>query len=186
MKINIVELQKRVGTIPDGIWGPKSIAACQAHLKALMPKKNPWPTYKQRIAFYGPPGNVSTLRIPLPEKLFLYGNPQSPIDSFSVHFRCAESLQRIFRDIHNRGLWGKIVSYDGCCNNRSVHGSTAISNHAWCAAVDLNHYTNGNYTHWPTVADFPIEIMECFAREGWYSAGAFWSRDAMHQEAVQP
>jgi hypothetical protein len=31
----------------------------------------------------------------------------------------------------------------------------------------------------------PIEVMECFAREGWLSAGAFWGYDAMHFQATQ-
>jgi hypothetical protein len=34
-------------------------------------------------------------------------------------------------------------------------------------------------------ADMPLEIMECFAREGWLSAGAFWGYDAMHFQATQ-
>jgi hypothetical protein len=40
----IIELQRRIGTSPDGFWGPKSIAACQRHLKALMPKGGVWPS----------------------------------------------------------------------------------------------------------------------------------------------
>jgi hypothetical protein len=31
----------------------------------------------------------------------------------------------------------------------------------------------------------PLEVMEAFAREGWVSAGAFWSRDAMHHQSTQ-
>jgi len=32
----------------------------------------------------------------------------------------------------------------------------------------------------------PLLVMECFAREGIAPAGALWSRDAMHMEAVNP
>ena len=55
----IKTLQHRVGAVPDGFWGPKSIAACQAHLKRMMPKKNPWPgtTQAALTRFYGEPGD---------------------------------------------------------------------------------------------------------------------------------
>ena len=29
----IKKIQKKIGTEPDGFWGPKSIAACQKYLK---------------------------------------------------------------------------------------------------------------------------------------------------------
>jgi hypothetical protein len=31
----------------------------------------------------------------------------------------------------------------------------------------------------------PIEAMEAFAKQGWLSAGAFWSRDPMHFETTR-
>ncbi len=37
-RAQIQAMQDRIGTTPDGFWGPKSIAACQKHLRALMPK----------------------------------------------------------------------------------------------------------------------------------------------------
>jgi len=33
----IFHLQKRIGTTPDGFWGPKSIRACKEYLRAMMP-----------------------------------------------------------------------------------------------------------------------------------------------------
>jgi len=184
--MSIIELQKRVGTVPDGFWGPKSIAACQRHLLALFPKVNPWPSYADRIKFYGHPGNVEMLRIGLPAALFLYGDTSNPVTSVGVHLKCAESLARVFADIHERGLWGLIRSYDGCFNNKNINGTKTKSNHAWAAAVDLNHATNREFSPWPTHSNMAIELMECFAREAWVSAGAFWGRDAMHFEAVKP
>jgi hypothetical protein len=51
--------------------------------------------------------------------------------------------------------------------------------------VDLDPDDNGNHVAWPTRATMPLEVMEAFAREGWVSAGAFWSRDAMHHQATR-
>jgi hypothetical protein len=58
--------------------------------------------------------------------------------------------------------------------------------HAWMNAIDINAGRNGNKTSWPVNATMPIEVMECFAQEGWLSAGAFWGRDAMHFQATAP
>ena len=62
----IIELQRRIGTSPDGYWGPKSIAACQRHLKALMPMGGVWPSPEDgaMVRFFGRPGNESSL-VPL-------------------------------------------------------------------------------------------------------------------------
>jgi hypothetical protein len=51
----IIELQRRIGTSSDGFWGPKSIAACQRHLKALMPMGGVWPSPKDGaiVRFFG-------------------------------------------------------------------------------------------------------------------------------------
>ena len=59
----IKTLQHRVGAVPDGFLGAKSIAACQAHLKRMMPKKNPWPgtTQAALTRFYGETGDESQL-----------------------------------------------------------------------------------------------------------------------------
>ncbi len=53
------------------------------------------------------------------------------------------------------------------------------------AGIDLDADDNTFRDSWPMQADMPLEIMECFAREGWVSAGAFWGDDAMHHDAVQ-
>ena len=59
----IIELQRRIDTAPDGYWGPKSIAACQRHLKALMPIGGVWPSPEDgaMVRFFGRPGDESRL-----------------------------------------------------------------------------------------------------------------------------
>ena len=74
-KKQIIHTQKRVGTTPDSFWGPKSIAACQRHLRKLMPSPHPWPSSSQRALqkFYGDPGDESEMtRIKAPSWMRLY------------------------------------------------------------------------------------------------------------------
>lgn len=188
----IIALQERVGTKADGFWGPKSVAACQAHLRRLMPKANPWPSPDQAslTAFYGAPGDTSlhTL-IEVPYTMFLYDANGQRITRIGCHNKVAASLARILEEIAS---WppqfitsSGMRNYFGCYNNRTMRGSRVISTHARAIAVDFDARRNGNATHWPTRAHMPIEVMEVFAKEGWTAAGAAWSRDGMHFEATK-
>jgi hypothetical protein len=78
-----------------------------------------------------------------------------------------------------------IRRYFGCYVNRPIRGGSTPSLHARGAAIDFDANRNRNAQHWPVSATMPIEVMECFAREGWLCAGAFWSRDAMHFQATR-
>lgn len=173
----------------DGFWGAKSIAACQRHLSALMPVPNPWPKSDQASlrAFYGEPGDESQLvAIEFPFPVFYDGKL---VKTTRVHHKCAASLLRVFKDIGakyfaDKGLMEEAEDYGGCYNFRLKKGGSTYSLHAWGAAIDLDADDNTFKDHWPMQADMPLEIMECFAREGWKSAGAFWGYDAMHEEAT--
>lgn len=57
---------------------------------------------------------------------------------------------------------------------------------AQCNAIDLNAGKNGNKTAWLATATKPIKVIECFAKEGWFAAGVFWNRGAMHFQATAP
>ncbi len=170
----------------DGFWGPKSITACQAYLRSLMPKPNPWPTSDQASlqAFYGSVGDETKLITIDVEGLgILYDG--KPVKKIRCHHKVAASLKRIFTAI-SKGPHKRILEhYAGCFNNRPMRGSSTPSTHARGIAVDLNPDDNGNHVAWPVRATMPIEVMEEFAREGWLCAGAFWLRDAMHAQATQ-
>lgn len=182
--------QARVGAKPDGFWGPLSIEACQAHLRQLMPKVNPWPKADRAslTAFYGQPGDESQLEafdFPFPT----YYEGKRVLRS-RCHKKVKASLLRVLEEIGNRwgglrGVMEEAEDYGGIYNNRPMRGGTATSMHAWGIAIDLDADDNGNLVPWPVKADMPIEIMEAFAREGWLSAGAFWGRDAMHFQATR-
>lgn len=203
MKIEqIKEMQRRIRPFydrkdqdecDDGFWGPKSVQACQRHLRSLMPVINPWPKTDQGslTAFYGKPGDESKLvlvKVPCTIKVkYLETEIRGPgceDDVIYCHHKVADSLIRILTDIGkiNPGI---LLKFAGCYNNRNMRNGSLPSLHARGAAVDLDPANNGNLVHWPSKATMPLEVMECFAREGWIPAGAFWLRDAMHAQATQ-
>lgn len=190
----IQAMQRRVtvaGFYPgpiDGWWGERSQTACRMYLRSLMPKVNPWPRAGELRAFYGEPGderNLTAIGTPFP--MFYAGRR---IATLRCHKKVAASLMRVLTAIGkgygtNRGIMEEAEDYGGCFNFRNKRGATSLSVHAWGAAIDLDADDNTFRDSWPMQADMPLEIMECFAREGWVSAGAFWGYDAMHHEAVQ-
>jgi hypothetical protein len=185
-KSQIIHTQKRIGTKPDGFWGPKSIAACKRHLRALMPKSNPWPSSSQSAMrkFYGAPeDNSNIIPVPAPTWMRLYDTDRK-VREISCHRKVAKSLLRALEASYKVAP-DFAKRYFGCHVDRPMRGSRTPSTHAYGAAIDLAASTNTNKSHWPLRANMPIEVMECFAREGWLPAGAFWSRDAMHMQATR-
>jgi hypothetical protein len=177
-------IQSKIGTTVDYFWGPKSIAACQKYLRALMPSPNPWPKSDQAslTKFYGAAGDESQLvSLPAPVPMFYEGKR---IKTIRCHAKVAASLARALKDASDYA--GEVVAvYDGCYNNRPMRGGSLPSLHARGAAIDFDANNNRNHVSWPVRAKMPFVVMEAFAREGWLSAGAFWGRDAMHFQATQ-
>jgi hypothetical protein len=189
----IQRIQERIGVKPDGFWGPISTAAAKAHLAKLAPTPNPFPVQSRVSEFYGAPGvpggfTPPQRKIALPFTVYYEGNP---VTHLRPHEKCADRLLAVFHrlaeiypDEASRRAAG-ILTYDGLYHPRAMRGGTARSMHSWAIAIDLDAARNGNAAHWPMASSMPIEVMECFAAEGWLSAGAFWSRDAMHFQATR-
>lgn len=185
-------IQETVGAEPDGFWGPKSVAACQKYLRSLMPAQSPWPKSNQAslTKFYGSPGRPTLARVFCPYRMYLYNGPDT-IPFISIHEKLAPSFERILKALGDRYKTDEartevgVNRFFGSYANRNMRGGSLPSLHARAAAVDLDANRNGNLTHWPTKSRMPLDVMEIFAREGWLSAGAFWSRDAMHFQATQ-
>lgn len=181
----IIKLQTAIGTTPDGHWGPKSIAACQNHLRGLIATSaSHWPDTDQGslTAFYGAAGDESKLvRIDLPDGILYEGKP---VKSTLCHAKVADSLKRILANLVVR--FPDIArKFDGCYANRLMRNGSNPSLHARGAAIDFDGANNDNHEHWPAAATMPLGVMEIFAEEGWISAGAFWGRDAMHFQATR-
>jgi len=179
-------MQARIGTTPDGFWGPKSIAACQQHLRSLMPMPNPWPGTSQAAlqAFYGSPGDESKL-VNLDVQSLGVRYDGKPVRTIRCHAKVADSLHRVLAEIAGGPHSAILAEYAGCFNNRPMRGGSLPSLHARGAAIDLAPDTNRLTQSWPVSATMPLEVMEAFARQGWLAAGAFWSRDAMHHQATR-
>jgi hypothetical protein len=149
-----------------------------------MPVPSPFPSTSEDALqqFYGSVGDESRLtNLVAPVPMYYEGRR---ISTIRCHAKIAGSLQRALTAAY--AVAPEVVRvYDGCFNNRPMRGGSRPSLHARGAAIDLDAEHNMNQQHWPTSAQMPLAVMECFAREGWLSAGAFWSRDAMHFQATQ-
>lgn len=186
----IKAIQSKIGVTPDGFWGPKSIAACQKYLRALMPSPNPWPKSdtSSMCRFYGNPGDEKNLiTIEFPFATFYEGKK---VTRFRCHKKVADSLVRALKNIgekygKDRGIMEEAEDFGGVFNFRSKRGGSSYSIHAWGAAIDLDADDNTFRDSWPMKSDMPLEIMEEFAKEGWLSGGAFWGYDAMHMQATR-
>jgi hypothetical protein len=189
----IKAMQAKLGVEVDGFWGPKSIFACQAHLKKMMPAPHPFPTQRDVPKFYGKHGEKNGYTPPMavvetPFPLYYDGTTMIRI---RAHELVADSLARVFErlveiypDAEAQSDAG-INVFDGIYNPRPMRGGSSWSMHSWAIAIDLDASRNQNNSNWPYRSHMPLEVMECFAKEGWLSAGAFWGRDAMHFQATK-
>lgn len=182
----IEEMQEKIGTEPDGFWGPKSIAACKQYLRSLMPAVSPWPYPDQASlrSFYGQAGTEANLvEIKVTNLGILYEGV--PVRIIRAHDLVADSLLRILTKIADSPHRGILTRYAGVYNFRQKRGGSSYSVHAYGAAIDLDPDHNAFKDSWPMKSTMPLEVMEIFATEGWKSAGAFWGYDAMHFEATR-
>jgi hypothetical protein len=174
----------------DGFWGPRSIKACQLHLRGFMPEKSPWPNSDKAslLKFYGTPGDEGALvNITFPYPIY-YGGTR--VLRSRCHEKVAEPLLRVLKSIKDlygqeRGIMEEAEDYGGIYNYRLKRGGTSWSLHAWGAAIDLDADDNTFRDSWPLQADMPLEICEEFAKEGFVSAGPFWGYDAMHHQGTK-
>jgi hypothetical protein len=186
----IKAIQAKIGAEPDGFWGEKSIIACKKYLRKLMDSCKdvlhiPKTDQNSLTAAYGLPGDISQLVNLDVQGLGVKYNGQA-VKTIKVNKACSVSLYRIIRDLATIPE-GKIAlsQYAGCYNNRAMRGGSLPSLHARGSAIDLMQATNRNQQSWPVSADMPFSVIEVFAKHGWLSAGAFWSRDAMHMQRTK-
>lgn len=193
----IKHVQEVIGVVVDGFWGPLSTQGAKDHLRSLMPVGR-FPTQREvreNTSIFGqngvPDGYTPPLkRITLPFSLHLYGQENEEVKRIPCHEKCADAMLAVFHrlaDVYTTTKERKeagILDYFGVYNPRFIRHGRVWSMHAYAIAIDLDAKRNKNRSHWPTISKMPIEVMECFAKEGFLAAGAFWSRDAMHFQAT--
>ncbi len=149
--------------------------------------KPTWPhdDTASKTKFFGKPGS-NLVPITPPFQMFYDGHP---IKSITCNRAVASSLLRVFTAILDAcGHDQKKVdatgasTYGGCYNNRSIRGSSNISNHAFAAAIDIDpdHNPLG-----AKVGKMSPVVIKAFKDEGWLWGGDYKGRkDWMHFEAV--
>src|SRR5216684_372413 len=148
---------------------------------------NQWPhdDTPSKIKFFGKPG-TNLIQLTPPFQMYY---DKHPIKSLTVNKMIATSLLKVFTEILDQCGHDQVKidalgvsNYGGCYNNRSIRGSTNISNHAFGAAIDLNPENNPLGGKKGTMS--PI-IIAAFDKEGWFWGGRYKGRlDQMHYEAV--
>lgn len=187
-KDEIKQIQEKIGTKSDGVFGTKSIRACKDYLIQLAGNRNRFPNDSQRSleAFYGSwgePGYEERGMLTVAGLGIEYlGRPVSRIN---CHRKVQESLYAILKEISESEYAWILKEYIGCYNPRPSQTNNLPSRHGWGIAIDLMKQGNENMTKWPQVATMPLGVIEIFAKHGWLSAAVWWGRDAMHFQATK-
>jgi hypothetical protein len=156
--------------------------------------KQNWPTQARAMAFYGNPAsdgwaNAHLVHAACPWPLHM---DKAILHQIQIHKLCAPSLTRVLS-----WVWEtcgkdqeKIASlhydrFSGSYNYRPMRGGSALSMHAYGAAIDWDDADNQQHSHKHLfTADSPL--IRAFLDEGW-EWGGNWSGasiDAMHVQAA--
>lgn len=129
--------------------------------------------------------NITQVKIPQ-----LVGIRGAPTDGkVSFHTKVAGQLEMLFYVWEGLGFLKHILSWDGSWAPRFVRGSrTALSNHAWASAFDINATQNPLGSQ-PALVGKPgcvREMIESANECGFYWGGHFSGRpDGMHFEVAK-
>lgn len=153
----VKEFQKVNRLLVDGDAGPATLSELFPRpLYRKTASTNPsaatsWPFQKNRVSFYGNPGNVKCTQgvVTLKANLVYDG---SPVKTFRCHNLCEDSFQAIFDETlfhYGESTWRKLRLdvFGGCYNLRKMRGGTSWSDHAFGAAVDLDPERNSLHSN---------------------------------------
>ncbi len=153
MKSSLCRIQQKLGVTPDGILGPRTLAALNKALGIVEPPS--WPTQaevRRGTSVFGRPGNEGVLVNIVPAYSLLYEG--QPVRSIRVHELIARHVQDALREvlahygaeeIHRLGL----NQYGGSYAYRNTGKGTALSMHAWGIALDFSPQGNAYNTRAP-------------------------------------
>jgi hypothetical protein len=138
-----------------------------------------------KIKFFGKPG-TNLVQITPPFQMYY---DKHPIKAITVNKMVATSLLKVFNDVldqcgHSQSRVDAtgLSNFGGCYNERSIRGSTNISNHSFACAIDIDPENNPLGAK---IGKMPTIVIDAFKREGWLWGGDYKGRkDPMHFEAV--
>jgi D-alanyl-D-alanine carboxypeptidase len=190
-----------VGPI-DGLAGPSTehgLEQWQNALRDTTPKASAikhmpttFPRQKDMLEFYGEPGTGHT-RLTLPYPMRIAWDTADTVEAITIHEKCAASAGRAFEKVLFHYGYDKLRAlgldlFGGCFNNRKMRGGSALSTHAFAAAIDIDPINN--QFRWgadraklagPKYAFF----IDAFEAEGWVSLGRERNFDWQHFQAAR-
>lgn len=187
MKQEIKRIQRHLGCAPDGIIGPKTLAAISAALG--IPRAPEWPTQANVRAgnsIFGKPGDESALVSIKPAyQLYFEG---TPIKTIRVHRLIADHVAAALKEVleHYGPQRIKELSldqYGGSYNYRSTATGRSLSMHAWGVALDFTPGLNAYEKRKPYASLSRPECdawWEIWERHGAVSLGRERDYDWMH------
>ena len=189
------EIQRAVGSKPDGVYGPNTARAILAKLELDEPKKeiSSFPSQAQvrggGTIFGKRGGNLTMIELPYPMRLSWDTNVT--VKRMTVNSACARSLKAILEDTLDHYGIDKIrmlglALLGGCYNNRRVRGGSMWAIHSWGAALDLDPERNTLHMD-HREAEFAKPAYEPFFdivyKHRWVSLGKEKDYDWMHIQA---
>ena len=147
----------------------------------------PKPNNKENIEILGTWERDNIVRVALPQLVGVKGAPAD--GGMRFHRLAAKQLQALFKAWEKAKLLDRIVTYDGAFVPRFIRGSTtALSNHAFGSAFDLNAALNPLGAQPALVGQKGSlrELVKLANDHGFYWGGHFQSRrDGMHFEVAE-
>ncbi len=179
---------RRHGVFPDKTWRDRDPIVNHAN-------PNGWPrqSVSELTRFYGAPGRVPLVRVPVPWTIVLSWETHKRVRAMSVHRKVAPSLKRVLDRVHQH--YGDeelkrlgLHLFGGAYNDRNMRHSTRKSTHAWGIAIDWDDTHNRlkwgrdkarlarpEYDAW----------WDIWEAEGWVSLGRVKNFDWMHIQAAK-
>ncbi len=131
--------------------------------------------------------NIVTIDIPQLVGLPTYGN--KPFNGKVVcHKKAADPMKCLFVSWEAAGLLDRVIFWGGCYVPRMIRGSmTALSNHAFGSAFDINTVDNAMGKKPPLSGERGSvrELVPMANNQGWFWGGHFSRKDGMHFELTK-
>jgi hypothetical protein len=142
----------------------------------------------ENIVMRGDWARKNLVSVELPQLSGIPGAPHSV--KIQCHLIVADPIRFLFENLEQEKVLADILHWDGCFCPRFQRGSTtALSNHSWGTAFDVNAAFNP-FRHAPAadgVLGCVYRLVPIAARHRFYWGGFFGERpDGMHFEYVGP